>query len=101
MNVPVCSKAWHNNQCAFYGSKPLLLSLIIMVGALFICPRAGFAATVDYNSNYKNVIGNAPFLNGPVGIGGTNNLPAHSDNVYSYGNTVNINGGIVDFSIYG
>lgn len=101
MMSPVCRKVQRNNQCVFCGLKPLMLSFMILVGALLACPRLGVTATVDYNSNFKDVMGNAPFLNGPIGYGGTNNLASHSDNIYSYGNTVNINGGIVDFAIYG
>ena len=100
MVSPVCRKVRRNDQCVFCGSTPLLF-FIIMVGALLVCPRVGITATVNYSSNYKDVIGNASSLNGTISIGGTNNLPSHSDNIYSYGNTVNINGGIVDFAIYG
>lgn len=98
---PVCRKTWLNNQYVFRFFEPLLLFFIVLVGTLLVIPRMGVSATVNYNSNYKDVIGNATFLNGPIGVGGTNNLPSHSNNIYSYGNTVNINGGIVDFSIYG
>ena len=101
MMSPVCRKTWFNNQYVFRFFEPLLLSFIVLVGTLLVIPRMGVSATVNYNSNYKDVIGNATFLNGPIGVGGTNNLPSHSNNIYSYGNTVNINGGIVDFSIYG
>lgn len=101
MMSPVCRKTWLNNQYVFRFFEPLLLFFIVLVGTLLVIPRMGVSATVNYNSNYKDVIGNATFLNGPIGVGGTNNLPSHSNNIYSYGNTVNINGGIVDFSIYG
>lgn len=67
----------------------------------FVFPQNVNSATVNYSSNYKDVIGNAPFLNGPISIGGTNNIASHAENIYSYGNTVNINGGVVDFGIYG
>ena len=100
MVSPVCRKTWRNNQCVFCGSTPLLF-FIIMLGALLVCPRVGITAAVDYSSNYKDVIGNASSLNGTVSIGGTNNLPSHSDNIYSYGNTVNIIEGFVDYAIYG
>ena len=79
----------------------LLLFTVASLGFVFMIPQHGAAATVDYTSNYKDVIGNAPFLGGPISIGGTNNIASHADNIYSYGNTVNINGGVVDFGIYG
>lgn len=69
--------------------------------ALLMVPRDGIAASVDYNHNYRDVIGNAPFLGHPISIGGTNNLESHKENIYSSGNTVNIIGGFVDNGIYG
>lgn len=74
---------------------------VFTVMALLMMPRYGIAASVDYNHNYKDVIGNAPFLNGPISIGGTNNLESHKENIYASGNTVNIISGVVDFGIYG
>lgn len=74
---------------------------VAYLGLVLVLPKHGFAAAVNYTSNYKDVIGNAPFLNGPISMGGTNNIESHKNNIYSYGNTVNINGGVVDFGIYG
>lgn len=74
---------------------------VAFLGLALVLPKHSLAATVNYTSNYKDVIGNAPFLDGPVGMGGTNNIESHKNNIYSYGNTVNINGGVVDFGIYG
>jgi len=79
----------------------LLRFVVVSLGFIFIFPQHCIAATVNYNSNYKDVIGNAPFFDGPISIGGTNNIASHGENIYSYGNTVNINGGVVDFGIYG
>ena len=79
----------------------LLILAVASVGFVFLVPKHGVSATVDYASNYRDVIGNAPFLNGPISIGGTNNLASHAENVYSSGNIVNINGGVVDLGIYG
>lgn len=79
----------------------LLILAVASVGFVFLVPKHGVSATVDYASNNRDVIGNAPFLNGPISIGGTNNLASHAENVYSSGNIVNINGGTVDLGIYG
>ena len=66
MMSPVCRKTWLNNQYVFRFFEPLLLFFIVLVGTLLVIPRMGVSATVNYNSNYKDVIGNATFLNGPI-----------------------------------
>lgn len=98
---PVCREKWRNIQYGSRVTRNLLFFFMILAVAQLVFPHMGVSATVTYSSNYKDVIGNAPFLNGPISIGGTNNLASHGDNIYSYGNTVNINGGVVDFVIYG
>lgn len=82
------------------GTSWLAYFAVASIGAGIAMPRHGFAATVTYSSNYKDVMGNPDFLGGNS-IGGTNNLPSHAENVYSSGNIVNILGGVVDFGIYG
>lgn len=102
MNFSICRNVLRSMQCGFRANKKhLLCFLLLLAGTSLIHPSMGISATVNYTSNYKDVIGNAPYLNGPIGIGGTNNIASHAENIYSYGNTVNINGGVVDFGIYG
>ncbi|MGE4441475.1 MAG: autotransporter domain-containing protein [Desulfomicrobium sp.] len=87
----------------------LLYFFVAYLGLATVLVHHGFAATVDnYIEDYRDVIGNAASYVAPsnidsaLGIGGTNVLlEAHRDNIYSYGNTVNVNGGTVDFGIYG
>ena len=79
----------------------ILYFALTSLGFIFALPQNANAATVNYSSNYRDVIGNAPFLDGPISIGGTNNIASHAENIYAYGNTVNINGGGVDTGIYG
>ena len=87
----------------------LLYFAVAYLGLTTVLVQHCFAATVDnYIEYYRDVIGNAASYVAPsnigsaLGIGGTNVLlEAHRDNIYSYGNTVNINGGTVDFGIYG
>ena len=79
----------------------ILYFALTSLGFIFALPQNANAATVNYSSNYRDVIGNALFLDGPISIGGTNNIASHADNIYAYGNTVNINGGVVDTGIYG
>ncbi|MFV0348934.1 MAG: autotransporter domain-containing protein [Halodesulfovibrio sp.] len=79
----------------------LLCIVVASLGFAFMVPQNVNAATVNYSSNYRDVIGNAPFLDGPISIGGTNNIASHAENIYTYANTVNINGGTVDDGIYG
>ncbi|MFV0349349.1 MAG: hypothetical protein ACK5JO_12240, partial [Halodesulfovibrio sp.] len=91
------------NEMRFF-SMPRVALLCLVVASLgfaIMVPQNANAATVNYSSNYRDVIGNAPFLDGPISIGGTNNIASHAENIYSYGNTVNINGGVVDTGIYG
>ena len=102
MMSPVCRKERRDMQWFYQIVRRFLLSgMLLLAVMLLVFPGMGVSATVNYAANFKDVIGNAPGLDGPISIGGTNNLASHSDNIYSYGNTVNINGGIVDFAIYG
>lgn len=79
-----------------------LYSAALSLAVALLSPQQGVAASVDYSSNYKDVIGNAPFLGSAISIGGTNNLPSHAEEILVSGNTVNILGGaVVDYGIYG
>ncbi|WP_034627665.1 autotransporter domain-containing protein [Desulfocurvibacter africanus] len=91
----------HKSKFSSMSRVLLLYFAVVSLGFVLMLPQYGVAATVNYAAYYRDVIGNPSFLDGPISIGGTNNLASHSENIYSYGNIVNINGGTVDFGIYG
>jgi hypothetical protein len=99
----------HNSKFSSMSRVLLLYFAVAHLGLVLVLPKHAFAASMTYidGDNYHYVLGNADASVDPLNvgsafsIGGSNNLSSHGENVYSYGNTVNINGGTVDYGIYG
>ena len=87
----------------------LLYFVMPYLGLFLVLPKHSLAATENYNdpSFFSDLIGNAPSYVDPsdvgsvASVGGTDDLVSHGDNVYSYGNIVNVNGGEVVNRIFG
>lgn len=99
----------HKSKCSSMSRVLLLSFAVTYLGLVLVLPQHVFAASVTYTDadDFHDVLGNAGSYVDPLdvgsafSIGGSNSLSSHGENVYSYGNTVNINGGTVDYGIYG
>ncbi len=92
----------HSARLSSFPRAALRYAAALSLGLALLLPQHGVAASVDYSSDFHDVIGNGSSIDSLFSIGGSNNLASHAENIYASGNTVNILGGaVVDYGIYG